>query len=783
MADVFLSYSRADRETVERLAASLKAAGHTVWWDARIKSGAEFSADIEREIADAKVVLVCWSANANRSRWVKDEANAGAEAGKLMAITLDGALPPMGFRQFHCTDFANWTGAEDSAEMAHLKAVIDERLTGNVADRDDGAAVAPLTPSRSGNRALLASLAVGVLAVGALAIFLMRGAGDTETGDGGGAVAAADAGDEADAPTPYESIAVLAFADLSADGDQEYFSDGIADELLNMLARETTLRVAARTSSFSFKNSNEDIAVIARALNVDAVLDGSVRKVGDRVRITAQLVDAATGYSLWTNTFDRDLTDIFEIQDEVARAIVAALPGEIMHNVAASAATTDPETFDLYLRAQYQLERRGDGIALSIALLEEAVSRDPNFAPAQAQLALAKMFYRRIGGSPARIEDVVASARPHIDRALELDPDLAEGYVAQAYALRSLGRHDEAIDAFQRAIDINPSVSNARHLMYISMQRVGRIRDSFKMIDDAIRLDPLSPSVAVNHVYSLLIRGRTDEAIVEARRLVDLHPDYRHGAKALGDALMEAGKLAEAADFLTKTAAATNNPQHQMARAIALGNMKILEGALPERAPPNAQAFSQILQGRPDAAAAILEAAQQANPDQFGQDSWNGQLLFWAGREDAAYEFFEDYMQRTVSASRVATRDRCDDALMIAALRQRKGDPAGADAMLAECRQTLDALKAQDVQLLLTYLPDHRAQLLILEGRLDEGLAELERLADTGRFFSWWIFLNPLYEPVKGDPRFENVVERVDDFVAQQRERYLAMAAESGDSR
>ena len=235
---------------------------------------------------------------------------------------------------------------------------------------------------------------------------------------------AAEAGKEEIA---NKSIAVLAFTDLSPQGDQEYFSDGISEELLNVLAKIPGLRVAARTSSFQFKGQNRDIVDIGQQLNVALILEGSVRKAGLQIRITAQLVDASNGFHLWSETYDRKLANIFAVQDEISAAIVGALKDHLGLQVEAAPrviAAANTEAHDAYLRGRYLVVQRGRaGIEGAIGEFEQAIILDPEYALAHAELAMATLLLNQAAGLP--VTEAIARATPYAERAMALDPDLA----------------------------------------------------------------------------------------------------------------------------------------------------------------------------------------------------------------------------------------------------------------------------------------------------------------------------------------------------------------------
>lgn len=339
------------------------------------------------------------------------------------------------------------------------------------------------------------------------------------------------------------SIAVLPFADMSPGKDHEYFSDGLSEELLDALAQIDGLKVPARTSSFAFKGEGVDIRDVGRRLGVQTVLEGSVRKAGERIRITAQLIDAASGYHLWSQTYDRDLTDIFAVQDEISREIVAALrldlPGGAGSRLVAEH-TQDPRAHDLYLKGRYALGRRtAPSIRDAIGLFEQAISIDPGYAKAWAGLAdgyLLLPYFAEIAAQPLR-ERAQAAAR----RAIELDPGLAEPHATIGLILSYERRFSEAEHEFERALALNPNYATAYqwHGIQLGMQR--RSEEALQAARKAYALDPLSRAIAANVGAHLRHAGRLEEAAEHYRSLLqfeeafaDNHSDLAGVYSALG---------------------------------------------------------------------------------------------------------------------------------------------------------------------------------------------------------------------------------------------------------
>ncbi len=425
MADIFISYARQDRDRIGKLAAALEEAGFSVWWDRHIAGGAEFSKDIERELGAATVVIVAWSRQSIESRWVKDEAVAAADAGKLIPISIDQTPAPLGFKQFHVIDFARWNGDAQADVFQDLMRAVEARLSGE-------AVAAPMSARASRMQKFVKPVLLGttgtVIAAIGLGIWLTSRPGPSpgavatagETGSGMESPGAAGSSARIDPA----SIAVLPFADLSPEGDQEYFSDGIAEEILNALVQVGGLKVASRTSSFAFKGQEStSVRTIADALSVKHVLEGSVRKAGTALRITVQLIDTSTDRHLWSATFDRPMTteSVFAVQGEIAAAVVREL-GVIMGpadvpEIRIEAPTDDLSAYDLYLeaRAFYQDRIR---IEEASALLERAIERDPDFVDAWALRAAVISLFQEYTDTELTAEELNALVDEYAAHAL-----------------------------------------------------------------------------------------------------------------------------------------------------------------------------------------------------------------------------------------------------------------------------------------------------------------------------------------------------------------------------
>jgi TolB-like protein/Flp pilus assembly protein TadD len=323
----------------------------------------------------------------------------------------------------------------------------------------------------------------------------------------------------AEAAGGHSSIAVLPFTNLSGDASKDYFSDGMSEELLNLLARVPGLKVAARTSAFAFKGRNVDIREVGKELGVETVLEGSVRQSGDQVRITAQLIDTASGFHLWSETYDRKLQDIFAVQDEIAMAIVDKLrielaPKEQQLAQRATTPTQNVESYELYLQARAIWKRRGeDNLKRAIELYQSALARDPGFARAHAALASAYVVLPGYTSDEGDEEKYLQMAEQSARQALALDPKIGEAHAVLAQINSDRGDLLDAESGFFFAISLEPNEPTPYQWYSILLQKVGRLDAALEQARRAYELDPTAPVLASNLANIYLMRGEDDQAL------------------------------------------------------------------------------------------------------------------------------------------------------------------------------------------------------------------------------------------------------------------------------
>ena len=363
---------------------------------------------------------------------------------------------------------------------------------------------------------------------------------------------------------PVNRLAVMPFVNMSADPENEYFSDGITEELLNALTRVDGLQVTSRTSAFAFKGKHDDIREIGRKLNVDKVLEGSVRKAGNRVRITAQLINAADGYHIWSENYDRDLTDIFVIQDEISSIIANRLRENLSLSKQAEhlvkAPTKNVEAYTLYLKGMHFYNKLTPAdYYKAIDLFEQAIQLEPNYAQAYAMIAGSYAYLGVTGQAmPEKAFDIV---KRYSEKALELDDSIAESHVAKATMhLMYDGDWEQAYDSLQTAIRLNPTATGAHQMLAMYHVFTENIPGAVKVMEEASQLDPISPQV--NHFLSemYLFADRYDDAVHVADKLLEINPQMRIAIETKGWCAGMKGDWKKASEYFMEVHRLTNHP-------------------------------------------------------------------------------------------------------------------------------------------------------------------------------------------------------------------------------
>jgi len=490
LAKIFLSYARDDADSAKQIAERISDAGHEVWWDRHLHGGSRFVNEIDRALKDAEAVVVLWSSSSVESAWVQDEAAEGRDSGRLVPVSLGSAKPPLGFRQFHTIALGAADGEVRAEAVRDLLDAIS-RTCGSARETEQQTTV------------------------------------------------------KSEKPAAKASICVLPFVNMSGEPEQEYFSDGISEDIITDLSKVSALSIIARNTAFQFKGQTPDVKEVARSLGVSHVLEGSVRKAGNRVRITAQLIDGAAGDHVWADRFDRDLTDIFAIQDEISKAIVEALKVKLLpkeKSAIESRGTSSVESYNLYLMARQQWVsgtfgdvRRDEAI---VRLCRQATLLDPDYAQAWALMAFAQIELRFWHGKD---ENALVAA----ERALAIDPNLPEALTIKARYLEEEGDGDEAQKQIKIALDLNPESWEVNRETARMLFRHGNIAEAIPYFEKAASLmdsDWHNPSMLLTCYHAIgdevQVRNAAKMTLERAERAIAKDPTngpaLAVGASALG---------------------------------------------------------------------------------------------------------------------------------------------------------------------------------------------------------------------------------------------------------
>jgi TolB-like protein len=567
-----------------------------------------------------------------------------------------------------------------------------------------------------------------------------------------------------------QSIAVLPFVNISSDKEQEYFSDGITEEILNALASVKQLRVAGRTSSFAFKGKNQDLRQIGELLGVDNILEGSVRKSGTTVRITAQLVQVEDGFHLWSETYDRELTDVFAIQDEIATEILKQLRAQLLDEeiVLVESQRTDPEVYDLYLLAKQRLYNRSrQTIESAVGLLDQAISKDPNYAPAYAQRGIATLLLTESQYGDIPNADAWVQGKRFLDAALELDPGLAEAWAGLGlYHHQRPAEHEQAIEALTKALSINPNLIDASHWLQLTLSDIGDPSSSLQIIEQMTQRDPLYRPGFFSGVATFNEFGQE----AKAQALIDKFRSYAPNSVVLLSAESmhhsfngrpaEAVRLAERARELEPTNGTTQFwltigllETLQLDRIVeeGVGFAKVRALDLLRR---REEAFEYAFElSREGEIFPLLALYNQTDRSQglvdYLEERWPNLDRFAADHPHDEYGYAE-MAEIALAYSRTGNNERFDEALVLVE-----------NAVLKVSAQGIDNF---------VFMTEH-AKYLALAGQYDEAITQLEGALERGMLgFAPLAADMPMFEPLTDDRRFIAVEATMIDNMNIQRQ-------------
>ncbi len=530
MADVFLSYKAEDGWRLMPLVRALEADGLSVWWDERIGGGEAWRETIQAELDTARCVLVAWSKRSvgPEGRFVRDEASRAQRRGVYLPIEIDRVQPPLGFGETQALPMVGWHGKKKDPRYRQLHAAIQAVINGKPAPTPLPRAT---TVGLSRRGAIGAGAAIAAAAGGGWLLLKPKSAGATN------------------------SIAVLPFANLSGDPSEAYFADGIAEELRNALSRLDGLKVAGRISSEALRQN--DAASISRKLKVATILTGSVRKAPGMIRISSQLIDGRTGLERWSASYDRPEGNALTVQSEIAQSVVNALSlelGDGSREALLAGTARDPQAYDLYLRAVNQARSDDSETSLgrAIAMLDQAIGRDPRFAEAYAARSHNRSYLADVGRTPAETAAGYEAAVRDARQALEIAPRLGTAHAALADALYGQRKIAATIRQVDAGLRFAPNDLDLLQAAVVALVADGKPPRALQLANRMVDLDPLNPLSHRRRYYALFYGRRYSECIEEAGRTLELAPTLALPSYFTALSLIMLGRPEEAQTHLEK---------------------------------------------------------------------------------------------------------------------------------------------------------------------------------------------------------------------------------------
>lgn len=589
---------------------------------------------------------------------------------------------------------------------------------------------------------------------------------------------------------PENSIAVLPFTDMSEQGNQAHFADGIAEEILNLLAQVKGLHVAARTSSFALRDRDADIREIGRLLNVATVLEGSIKTSGNRIRLTAQLINVADGYHIWSQSYDRELTDLFAIQDEVASAISEALVDSFAGLSSNPASRTrNLAAFEAFRTGRLHWWRRSpQEIQRAIELFAQALEHDPSFAPAYAAIADSMLLLSSYGNI-TQVE-AIERAQPMIEKALELDPESAEAFAALGLARWQIGHMDSAESSLRQAVALNGDYIPARLWLGGLLGEQGRIPEQGVVLQEAMALDPLNELLAINYAGNLYVQGDYSAARELLTGLVRIRPDSPTLLRTLSGYAAGHGDLVEAWEYAHRSySLEPESPAviTTMARAwMELDELERAEAVLREGmelAADNADLKTQYFQLM--LIAGRFEEAERMVREQYGDDIASlperfqrfyhfqmGIVHVVQGELPAAREQFEQAIDPDMRPG--FDGDQVFSLTMASFLNEQLGDEERARQRLAEAERAVQRARINGIDDAGIYYTE--AILHILRDETEQAIAALQSAYDRGWRQGWVLQIDGRLDPLRDEPAFLEIRDRIEQDISQARAEVLSQA-------
>lgn len=752
MARVFLSYARQDAAKVETLAQSLEGAGHTVWWDRQIAAGTEYSGEIEQALDQAEVVVVAWSRASRQSSWVRDEAATARDSGRLIPVLLEAAAPPLGFRQLQAIDLTGWKGRVDAPDLEQLQQAVAHKAQ---------SAPSPHAGTASLNQPLIGRFHFAVWLILPLALLIGLAVWKFQAADG--------------LSSSQSSIAVLPFSDLSPARDNAYFAEGVSEEILGQLAREPAFRVAGRTTSWSIRNASADIEDVGRKLDVAYVLEGSVRRDEQRVRVNVALVKTADGAQLWSETYDGRLDDIFAIQRSIGSAVAESLRKRLVRSAPSGALKTRGDVYSLYLTARGMLRDREPAKArAAVELLRRAVRLDPNYAPAWSSLADAiriKNSFEHVDEQSAEHAMAISYAR----RALKLSPNSAEPHFVFARLL-GLGSA-RATPHLARAVELEPNNPEVQFSLAVTLGGRGDFAGQLRALQRAAELDPLLRSVSGMIVRNAPALGRDELAQEQIKRLERAgSPNTDH---IRGHYLEATGDLSGA---LSEYLRARRAPEQSAGDRIDkhIGQI-LLSLGYPQEA-QRAWGFDPGLWSLLQTGTVIPSELRKrnltapANSDDAAYTISAAKLMLKRGQGASLAAFLDEkegLLPLSLGRSGESPVSVIERSPIVAQTLLQAGRRGEAERLLLVAEQHLQVISGRG--LVPNWLEVKAAEIWALAGKRQQALSALERAVDRGWVYDVYgdllgdVAEEPAFENIRSDPRFRSVRDRVQAQVDRER--------------
>jgi TolB-like protein/Flp pilus assembly protein TadD len=582
---------------------------------------------------------------------------------------------------------------------------------------------------------------------------------------------------------PENSIAVLPFADLSEDSSQGYFSDGIAEEILNVLAKVKGLHVAARTSSFAFRAPDKDIREIGRLLNVSTVLEGSIRKSGDRIRLTAQLINVEDGYHIWSNSYDRELNDVFAIQDEVASAIAEALVDSFAGlDQKPASRTSDLAAFEAYRTGRLHWWRRSpDELQKAITLFAKALEHDPSYAPAYAAMADSWLLLAMYGNLTNM--KATEKAMPMIEKALAIDPESSEAFAALGLARWQIGQRDAAESALRQAIKLNDNYIPAYLWLGGLFGELGRLPEQSQILQQAMVIDPLNELLAINVAGNLTSQGDYEGGKELLQNLVALRPDSATLLRTMAGYAMKSGDLVEGWQYANRSY--DLEPESPVVIETLAGawlsvgvtdkaERLLLEGL--EIAGDNfslqsSYFFLLIKQGRLEKAESLLEEqfgdSIDGLPEQLQQYYYfqKGMISLVAKDSDAARNYFEKAIRD--DSDQAWNGEQVMYATILSALHFDAGNTVLAEQRLESAERSVRRARINGADNAGIYYTE--SSIHALKGESRAALDSLQKAYDRGFRAAWMLEIDLRLASIHAEPQFTEIKQQIEKDIVQAR--------------